>query len=459
MDPSASAPPAASAAPPAASGTRSLPRTGAVSGIVETLAFFRDPGFAERRFERHGDVFETVLLGQPMVFIRGGAAIGDLLAQGEAVEGWWPESVRQLLGSRSLANRNGPAHRARRRVVGQLFSAAALRRYSPQIVALVDELATELRSAGEPLPLAGRMRRFAFTVIATVVLGLEGPDRDALFADFEIWTRALFSVPLPLPGSPFARALAARARLLARLQQVLEQAPQGRGGLDLLAGGLDEAGLPLTDADLVEQLLLLLFAGYETTASSLSCLMRALLLDPALEDWLRVELDGLPWPPPETEAPSAYDPAHAPRLDALVQEVLRFTPPVGGFFRRTVRPVVLAGVAVPAGRVVQVALAASHRHADGPEAGDGGASAREHLDLETFWPQRHLEGAVGATLLPFGGGERVCLGKALAELEIRLMVVGLLRQVSLGLAPDQDLSLQRLPSPSPRDGLLVQTRS
>lgn len=261
MDPSASA-------PPAASGTRPLPRTGAVSGILETLAFFRDPGFAERRFDRHGDVFETVLLGQPMVFIRGGAAIGDLLAQGEAVEGWWPESVRQLLGSRSLANRNGPAHRARRRVVGQLFSAAALRRYSLQIVALVDELASELRGAGQPLPLAGRMRRFAFSVIATVVLGLEGPDRDALFTDFEIWTRALFSLPLPLPGSPFARALAARARLLARLQQVLEQAPQGRGGLDLLAGGLDEAGLPLGDADLVEQLLLLLFAGYETTASS-----------------------------------------------------------------------------------------------------------------------------------------------------------------------------------------------
>ena len=52
-----------------------------------------------------------------------------------------PESVRQLLGSRSLANRNGPDLRARRRVVGQLFSAAALRRYTPAIIALVDQLA------------------------------------------------------------------------------------------------------------------------------------------------------------------------------------------------------------------------------------------------------------------------------------------------------------------------------
>ena len=105
---------------------------------------------------------------------RGGRAINDLLAQPDATEGWWPESVRQLLGSRSLANRNGADHRTRRRVVGQLFSAAALRRYSPAIVELVNELAAELQSSEGPVPLVERMRRFAFAVIATVVLGLEG---------------------------------------------------------------------------------------------------------------------------------------------------------------------------------------------------------------------------------------------------------------------------------------------
>jgi hypothetical protein len=433
----------------AAPNTRPLPRTGARSGVLETLAFFRDPDFARRRFERHGDVFETILLGEPLVFIRGGAAISDLFAQPEALEGWWPASVRRLLGSRSLANRNGADHRARRRVVGQLFSAAALRRYTPAIAALVEGLAEELRTARGPVPLAERMRRFAFTVIAGVVLGLEGADRDALFADFEFWTRGLFSIPVALPGSPFARALAARQRLLARLGQVLRQAPQGRGGLDLLAGGLDEAGLPLTDDDLVEQLLLLLFAGYETTASTLTCLFRELLLQPALEPWLDQELQTLPWPPPLDAAAAGIDATTAPRLDALVQEVLRFTPPVGGFFRRTTRPLVLASVAVPAGRVVQVALVASNRYA--PD--------QPHNDLDRFRPERHLQGGCGATLLPFGAGERVCLGRALAELEIRLMVVGLLRQLRLALAPDQDLSLRAIPSPTPRDGLLVRLRA
>lgn len=439
---------------------RALPRTGAMGGLLETLAFFRDPAFAQKRFARHGNVFETTLLGQPLVFVRGGRAIADLFAQAEACEGWWPDSVRQLLGSLSLANRNGADHRARRRAVGQLFSAAALRRYSPGIVALVEELTEEMRASEAPVALAERMRRFAFSVIASVVLGLEGDDRDALFQDFEIWTRALFSLPLAIPGTPFARALAARTRLLARLRQVLERSRQRSaageplaGGLDLLAGALDEAGLPLGDDDLVEQLLLLLFAGYETTASSLSCLMAALLQHPEIDPWLRPELEGLAWPPDADQAAQAFDASAAPRLAALISEVMRLNPPVGGFFRRTTREIVLDGVNVPAGRVVQVALAASNRHRDEGSAGEGGNEGGG--DLETFRPQRHLDSDAGLTLLPFGGGERVCLGKALAELEIRLMAVGLLRNLTLQLEPGQDLSLQLIPSPSPRSGLLV----
>ena len=419
---------------------QSLPSTGAVTGLFEAVQFFRDPDFADRRFQRFGDVFETKLIGQRLVFIRGDQAINDLFNQSDSLEGWWPESVRQLLGSRSLANRNGPSHKARRRVVGQLFTSAALRRYSPSIVDMVNQLSAEINTTDTPLPLVDRMRRFAFAVIATTVLGLEGEDRDALFADFEIWTRALFSVPVALPGSPFAKALAARNRLLERLKIVLENADASRGGLDLLAGGLDEAGIPLSDEDLVEQLLLLLFAGYETTASSLSCLMRALLIDPQLMPWLKEEVNLIQWPP-EMDPVTAYDCSKAPRLNALVSEVMRLTPPVGGFFRRTTRTVTLNGVEIPQDRVIQVALAASNRHGIG--------------DLERFRPERHLDGSFQQSLLPFGGGERVCLGKALAELEIRLMTVGLLKQVQLQLIDDQNVDLQLIPSPSPKDGLLV----
>ncbi len=425
--------------------SRPLPTTGALTGIFETLSFFSDPSFARRRFERLGNVFETSMLGQSMVFIQGDQAIADLLSQPEAVEGWWPESVRQLLGSHSLANLNGAAHKARRRVVAQLFTSLALQRYVPGIINLIDELAQELKAAQSPVSLAERMRRFAFSVITTTVLGLEGNDREKLFSDFEVWTKALFSIPISLPGSPFAKALKARKRLLEKLQKILNQPVNGKGGLDLLAGGLDEAGIPFADEDLGEQLLLLLFAGYETTASSLTCLMRELLLNPQIETWLREELDTLDWPPTPKQATMIYDPSKAPRLDALVKEVMRFTPPVGGFFRRTKQSLVLDGILVPNNRVVQVALIASNRNGIG--------------DLDIFRPQRHLENDCSLNLIPFGGGERVCLGKALAELEIRLMVVGLFRKLRLEALPEQDFSLRQLPSPSPRDGLLVKLKT
>ena len=290
----------------------------------------------------------------------------------------------------------------------------------------MDELCQKLITTNTPLPLAARMRRFAFAEIATTVLGLDGTSRDALFADFEIWTRALFSIPLAIPGTPFAKAIAARQRLLNRIKEVFQEG-SNKGGLDLLSGGLDEAGISLEDDDLAEQLLLLLFAGYETTASSLSCLFRALLLNPEVENWLQ---DGL-----------TVD-TRSPRLDATVVEVMRLTPPVGGFFRRTLAPINLAGVAIPEGSVVQVVLSPTAKG--------------NNDDLATFRPQRHLDGSFKQTLLPFGGGERVCLGKALAELEIRLMAVGLQHTVNLQLQPGQDLALQLSPSPTPKAGLLVQ---
>ena len=112
-------------------------------------------------------------MGQATVSIRGGQAISDLFAQGDAVQGWWPGSVREPLGPLSLANRNGADHKARRRVVGQLFASAALKRYSPSIVALVTALSGELIASEAPVALVPKPRRLAFSLIASTVLGLD----------------------------------------------------------------------------------------------------------------------------------------------------------------------------------------------------------------------------------------------------------------------------------------------
>jgi cytochrome P450 len=153
------------------------------------------------------------------------------------------------LGPLSLANRNGADHKARRRVVGQRFTSAALKRYGPSIVALVNDFSQELIASEAPLALVPKLRRFAFSVIASTVLGLDPADREALFVDFETWCQGLFSLPLALPGSPYARARQARQRLLRRLGSVLKTAQSAmESGAPLAAGLL--AGAPLFPSQL-----------------------------------------------------------------------------------------------------------------------------------------------------------------------------------------------------------------
>ncbi|MFN9644351.1 MAG: cytochrome P450 [Cyanobacteriota bacterium] len=424
------------------------PHTGAVTGVLELLAFLREPDYARRRFTELGDVFETVLAGQPQVFVRGPDRVAELMGQAAALEGWWPASVSQLLGPFSLANRNGEAHLARRRAVGKLFSAQALRGYAPGITRLADTVVEGLASAPPPVALAGWMRSFAFQVIAEEVLGLPPEGQAGLYDDFELWTRGLFSLPIAYPTSRLARAKAARRRLIHRIHGLLPS-------LTALAGACDEAGLPLIDADLADQLLLLLFAGYETTASSLTLAVLLLLQHPAALAWLQEELDSLSWPPgdnaPDPLVP-APDPLETvlgeletmPRLNAVIKEVLRVVPPVGGLFRRAIAPVRLGDCTIAAGRVIQVDITATQRHGDAFPDGD------------TFRPERHLEApAASSAFLPFGVAPRVCLGRPLAELELRLLLTRLLRTLRFSLVPAQDLTLEVIPTPRPRSGLLV----
>jgi cytochrome P450 len=402
--------------------------------MLELIAFLRDPGYANRRFAELGEVFETVIAGQPQVFVRGSGPLAELMTQTAALEGWWPASVSQLLGSLSLANRNGEAHLARRRAVGRLFSAQALKGYAPGVARICDTLVENLAAASPPVPLAHRMRPFAFQVIAEVVLGLSPEGRGGLYDDFEVWTRGLFSLPIAYPTSRLARAKAARRRLIGRIQGLLPS-------LTVLVGACDEAGLRLQDADLADQLLLLLFAGYETTASSLTLAVLLLLQHPASLAWLQEEIDGVPWSPQDPDLDRLET---LPRLNAVIKEVLRLVPPVGGLFRRAVAPVHLGPYTIAPGRVIQVDITATQR------------DDRAFPDGEAFRPERHLEGPPpGSAYLPFGVAPRVCLGRPLAELELRLLLTRLLQTLRFCLEPGQDLTLEVIPTPRPRSGLLV----
>jgi len=93
--------------------------------------------------------------------------------------------------------------------------------------------------------------------------------------------------------------------------------------------------------------------------------------------------------------------------------------------------------------MLQVSIADTHRH------------GRSHDTSSNSGPTVTCEATAAPCFIPFGGSEYICLGKSLAELEIRLLAVGLLKRLRLELVPDQDLTLMGMPSPAPKHGLWV----
>ena len=161
--------------------------------------------------------------------------------------------------------------------------------------------------------------------------------------------------------------------------------------LSLLLRAHDEDGNPMTDVELRDELMTMLLAGHETTATGLAFAFDLLPRNPRVLARLRDELDG---------GDDAY-------LDAVVTETLRIRPVIDAAARKLTKPRTIAGWDLPAGIRVYPAIAAVHHRPDlYPEPGE-------------FRPERFLDGpAESYSWLPFGGGIRRCIGAALAQAEM-----------------------------------------
>jgi len=134
-------------------------------------------------------------------------------------------------------------------------------------------------------------------------------------------------------------------------------------------------------------------------------------------------------------------------LDRVLQEVLRFLPPVGGGFRRIVKPCTYGGYQLPVGWNVTYRVGASHRNPDW-------FADPDRFDPDRFSPDR-AEGKTPYRHIPFGAGMRECIGKDFARLEVEILMAKLLRDWDWALLPEQDLEFNRIPTLVPKDGLKV----
>ena len=415
--------------------------------IGETLNFFRDPNYSQKKHEQYGDVFKTRLLGSPTVFLKGPDATRFVLMhENEYFQVSWPGSVKALLGPLSLALQTGHVHLQRRKLLVQAFQPRALEGYVPAMAEICDLTFTRWANQGQ-LTWYPELRNLTFDIACKLLVGLDNASATPLGHWFETWCGGLFTIPINLPWTRFGKAYRCRGLLLKELERMIRdraaQSDTGDDALGLMLQARDEDGNQLSIEELKDQVLLLLFAGHETLTSALAsfCLLVAQYPDvmakarteqAALQDQL-LTLDTL---------------KQMPYLDQVLKEVLRMIAPVGGGFRTVLKPCQFDGYTIPAGWIVLYEINLTHQDSQVFRDPDT-------FDPDRFAPDRAEDKNKPFSHVPFGGGVRECLGKEFARLEMKLFAAKLLRGYSWSLLPNQDLTLVTVPTPHPKDELKV----
>jgi cytochrome P450 len=228
---------------------------------------------------------------------------------------------------------------------------------------------------------------------------------------------------LDFPLSPYRDFVKARNGVLALLRDVIRarRAALAAGGapgtdiLSLLLGARDEDGAPMSEDELCDELVTMLVAGHETTATALSWAFAVLLEHPAVAARVCDEVAG------KTDDPAAL--AGVEYLDLVVKETLRMRPIIPDVVRKTQRPMRFAGYDLPAGVSLTPVITLAHmREESWPEP-------------RRFDPERFRGAKVDPyAWFPFGGGIRKCLGMAFAMYEMKIVLGMILPRVTMRLA-------------------------
>ncbi len=409
--------------------------------------------FGARR--RLGDTFEmhAGIAGGTVVSCHPDHARSLFTAKPELVPSLTAESpVRPIVGPASVLTANGERHLRQRKLLLPAFHGDAVERYT-QMIADVTEREIDTWPIGTPFALAPRMQAITLEVIMSGIFGVEGSPEPGspeqrLRAAVKYLTAASTS-PLAKIGelANMGRAEAvglvrAGVRVLDRATYAVIEARRGaadlaerRDILSLLLSARGEDGEVLSDAELRDELVTLLLAGFETTANSLAWTWERLLRTPAAHEALLGAV----------RSGEAAD----ERVEATIVESMRCRPVVPIIGRRVGVPWRLGDYVVPAGSAVSISTLLLHH--------------REDLYPEpfAFRPERWLARKPGTyEWIPFGGGTRRCLGATLAMAEQRVVLAAMARRLELQAdRPEPEHAQHRNVTMIPARGARVMVRA
>lgn len=419
--------------------------------IGETFGFITDPLFAVKKHQQYGPIFKSRVFGSPIIFVEGAELIQFVLSnENKYFTVSLPSSTEQLFGSKSLSVQTGAEHQSRRKVLYKAFQPRMLSEYASGIQEITDHYLEKWAAMGS-LTWYPQLQQYVFDIACRFLIGLENASQTRLGSLFETWALGLFSLPLRLPWTKFGRALRCRQLILEEVEAIIQerqtQPNPGTDALGILLQARDQDGNELPLEELKDQILMLLFAGHGTLTSALASL--CLLLAQHPEVLRRCREEQKTYDPEGTLDAEAIK--RMPYLDQVIQEVLRLIPPVGGGFRKVLHTCEFNGYQFPEGWNIIYEISQTHQ-SDSLYAHPG------QFNPDRFNPDQSQDQRQPFGYIPFGGGIRECLGKELARLEMKLFAAHLICDYDWELLPSQNLEINPIPVPRPRDGLKVNIR-
>ena len=425
--------------------------------LLRTRRFAEDPlPLLLDAYERFGPIFTLRLFYSNVVFMLGPAA-NHYITVSHASNFTWREShFRDLIGlmGDGLLTIDGDFHRRSRRIMLPAFHRENIAASAATIAQEADAAIARLEP-GQSFDLYTWTRRLAMRIAMRALFGLDPDGEQARAIDAaQTFEEALsfYSTEYILRilrgrRSPWGRMQRAARKLDTLIYaEIADRRATGRRGTDILSLLLDagdEDGNTLNETQIRDEVMTLLFAGHDTTTSTVSFMFYELARHPQIVARLQAEQDVLL----DDGRPSAEQliSGELPELELVLAETLRKYPPAWVGPRRAVEAFEFEGCTVPARAFVNYCSWASHHLPDV-------FGEPDEFRPERFTPEARAALPKGA-YVPFGGGSRTCIGMRFGQLEVRTIATLLLARLSLTLRPGFELSIRQMPTISPKEGL------
>ncbi|KAK3020673.1 hypothetical protein RJ639_046266 [Escallonia herrerae] len=374
--------------------------------------------------------------------------------EGRLFESSYPGSICNLLGKHSLLLMRGSLHKRMHSLTMSFANSSIIKDH---LLVHIDRLVrVNLESWTGRVLLMEEAKKITFELTVKQLMSFDPCEwTENLMKEYMLVIDGFFAIPLPLFSSTYRRAIQARGKVAEALDLVVKERRKSEGAErknDMLAALLegDGGGGGFSDEEIVDFLVALLVAGYETTSTIMTLAVKFLTETPLALAQLKEEHDEIRARKGDSEALEWDDYKSMPFTQCVVNETLRVANIISGIFRRTMTDVNIKGYTIPKGWKVFASFRAVHLD-------------QEHFkDARSFNPWRWQDSSATANstsvFAPFGGGPRRCPGSELARVELSVFLHHLVTRFSWIPAEEDKLVFFPTTRTQKRFPIIVQPR-